>query len=69
VPSGNDGTWTSSIGDGSSDNAVGSERYASRHDGDREREVILDGISTLQKHVPRRIIGRERRRNSDTRFV
>ena len=28
---------------------MASERYASRHDGDREREVILDGISTLAK--------------------
>jgi hypothetical protein len=35
--------------DGGGDNAVGSERYARRHDGDREREVILDGISTLAK--------------------
>jgi hypothetical protein len=39
---------------------VGSERYGSRHDSDREREVIVDGISTLQKHVPRPIIGRGR---------
>jgi hypothetical protein len=27
---------------------VGSERYVSRQDADREREVILDGISTFQ---------------------
>jgi hypothetical protein len=40
--------------------SAGSERYARRHDGDREREAILDGISTLQKHMPRRIIGRGR---------
>jgi hypothetical protein len=25
------------------------ERFANRHDGGREREAILDGISTLQK--------------------
>jgi hypothetical protein len=51
-PSGNDGTRPSSIGVVPMAAATmkrGGERYANRHDGGREHEAILDGISTLQK--------------------